>query len=117
MRSSPGCQPHPPALMTLAHTQGRSSCACQPPEAGELYSVIALDLDGTLLTDDLRITGRTRTAIRRARERGVTVFLASARPPRAMRWYHRELELDTPGVAYNGALVWDLTLGEPLFHE
>src|SRR6185295_18126065 len=71
------------------------------------YSVLALDLDGTLLTDDLRITGRTHAAIRRARERGVAVVLASARPPRSMRRYHRELELDTPLVAYNGALVWD----------
>jgi Cof subfamily protein (haloacid dehalogenase superfamily) len=81
-----------------------------------VYALIALDLDGTLLTDDLRITERSRAAIRRARERGVTVLLASARPPRSMRRYHRELELDTPLVAYNGALVWDGQQGGPLFH-
>src|SRR5207244_11069825 len=81
------------------------------------YAVVALDLDGTLLTDDLRITERSRAAIRRARERGVTVLLASARPPRSMRRYHRELELDAPLVAYNGALVWDVARGGPLVHE
>lgn len=80
------------------------------------YTVLALDLDGTLLTDDLRITERSRAAIRRARERGVAVMLASARPPRSMRRYHQELELDTPVVAYNGALVWDVALGRPLLH-
>jgi Cof subfamily protein (haloacid dehalogenase superfamily) len=81
------------------------------------YSIIALDLDGTLLTDDLRITERSRAAIRQAREQGVAVVLASARPPRSMKRYHRDLELDTPLVAYNGALVWDVTEGRALFHE
>jgi Cof subfamily protein (haloacid dehalogenase superfamily) len=81
------------------------------------YAVVALDLDGTLLTDELQITERSRAAIRRARECGVTVLLASARPPRSMRRFHRELELDTPLVAYNGALVWDVERGGPLFHE
>lgn len=81
------------------------------------FSVVALDLDGTLLTDDLRITERSRAAVRRARERGVSVLLASARPPRSMRRYHRDLELDTPLIAYNGALVWDVEQGRPLFHE
>jgi len=81
------------------------------------YPVVALDLDGTLLTDDLQITERSHTAIRRARERGVAVLLASARPPRSMLRYHLELELDTPLVAYNGALVWDAEQGQPLFHE
>jgi Cof subfamily protein (haloacid dehalogenase superfamily) len=80
------------------------------------YSLIALDLDGTLLTDALRISERSRAAIRRAGERGVTVLLASARPPRSMRRYHQDLELDTPVVAYNGALVWDVAQGKPLFH-
>lgn len=82
-----------------------------------MYSIIALDLDGTLLTDDLRITARSRAAVQAAREQGVTVVLASARPPRAMRRYHRDLELDTPLVAYNGALVWDVAEGRALFHE
>lgn len=81
------------------------------------YSVVALDLDGTLLTDDLRVTERSRATIRRVQEQGVTVLLASARPPRSMRRYHAELALDTPVIAYNGALVWDFARGGPLFHE
>lgn len=81
------------------------------------FSIIALDLDGTLLTDDRQITARSRAAVRRARERGVAVVLASARPPRSMKRYHQDLELDTPLVAYNGALVWDVAEGRALFHE
>jgi Cof subfamily protein (haloacid dehalogenase superfamily) len=81
------------------------------------YPIVALDLDGTLLTDELRITPRSRAAVRAARERGATVLLASARPPRSMLRYHRELELETPLIAYNGALVWDAAAGAPLFHQ
>jgi Cof subfamily protein (haloacid dehalogenase superfamily) len=88
-----------------------------PLERSDLYSIIALDLDGTLLTDELRITERSRAAVRRARARGVRVVLASARPPRSMRRYWAELELETPVVAYNGALVWDVEQGRALFHE
>jgi Cof subfamily protein (haloacid dehalogenase superfamily) len=81
------------------------------------FPVIALDLDGTLLNDELRITARTRDSVRRARQRGATVLLASARPPRSMRRYYRELELDTPLIAYNGALIWDPAAERALFHE
>jgi Cof subfamily protein (haloacid dehalogenase superfamily) len=81
------------------------------------FSILALDLDGTLLTDDLHISERSRTAIRQARKQGVAVVLASARPPRSMRRYHQELSLETPLVAYNGALVWDVSAGGALFHE
>jgi Cof subfamily protein (haloacid dehalogenase superfamily) len=80
------------------------------------YTVLALDLDGTLLDHTRRITPRSRDAIRRARGRGVTVLLASARPPRSMRRFSEELELDTPLIAYNGALIWDTAAGAPLFH-
>lgn len=85
-------------------------------ESGIRYPLLALDLDGTLLDAARRITPRSREAIRRARERGVTVLLASARPPRSMRRFHEELELTTPLIAYNGALVWDPTASAPLLH-
>src|SRR5712691_10728958 len=60
------------------------------------FALVALDLDGTLLTDDLRITERSRAAIRRARERGVRVPLApdAARALVAfMRQQHPELNI------------------------
>jgi Cof subfamily protein (haloacid dehalogenase superfamily) len=81
------------------------------------YSTLALDLDGTLLGRDLRISPRCREAIRRAQECGVTVLLASARPPRSMVRYLRDLELATPLISYNGALVWDPDGGASLHHR
>ena len=70
--------------------------------------LLAIDLDGTLLNSAKRISGPTAMALRRAAdERGVRVVLASARPPRSVMPFHLELNLDTPMINYNGALVYD----------
>jgi len=41
--------------------------------------LLALDVDGTLLTDDYQITAATRAAIQQVTSHGVQVVLASAR--------------------------------------
>lgn len=70
--------------------------------------LLAIDLDGTLLNSAKCISGATAMALRRAAdERGVRVVLASARPPRSVMPFHVELDLDTPMINYNGALVYD----------
>lgn len=79
--------------------------------------MLVCDLDGTLLAGPRHITERTREAIASARDEGITVVLASARPPRSMRVYHRILGLDTPVIAGNGALLWELDSSIPLSRE
>lgn len=70
--------------------------------------LLAIDLDGTLLNSAKRISGPTAMALRQAaNERGVRVVLASARPPRSVMPFHAELNLDTPMINYNGALIYD----------
>lgn len=68
--------------------------------------LIALDLDGTLLTTDKRITARTRAAIEECEKRGIEIVPATGR---AMRAVPAEI-LELPGVRYgiftNGASVW-----------
>ena len=66
-----------------------------------------MDLDGTLLTSDKRISPASEAICRRARAAGVHVVLASARPPRSVMPFYTQLELDTPMINYNGALVYD----------
>lgn len=79
--------------------------------------LVALDLDGTLLQRNEEILDADRDAIRQARERGVQVVIASARPPRIARDIHAGLGLDTPYVAYNGALIQRMGCGEILHHQ
>lgn len=45
-----------------------------------MYKLVAIDMDGTLLKEDKTISQRTKNAIQSAREKGVTVVLATGRP-------------------------------------
>ena len=67
--------------------------------------LIALDLDGTLIDDDLALGERTRQAIAAAIERGVAVSIATGRMARSALVYARQLGLNDPIVAYQGALI------------
>ncbi|UFU00547.1 Cof-type HAD-IIB family hydrolase [Radiobacillus kanasensis] len=67
--------------------------------------MIALDLDGTLLTDDKIISERTKKTVLKAKEEGHIVVISTGRPHRASIDYYRELGLDTPMVNFNGALI------------
>ncbi len=70
--------------------------------------LVALDIDGTLVGDDLRIGPDTRVAIRAARRRGVLVCLVTGRMVSSAMRFARELDLDTPLVGYQGALIREM---------
>lgn len=68
----------------------------------QVIKMIALDMDGTLLSPKESITPRVHHAIHLAAKRGIHVVLATARPPRSVRFYHRALKLQTPIISHNG---------------
>ena len=79
--------------------------------------LIALDMDGTLLTDQKEITPRTKNALSRAMDGGAAVALISGRPLFGMTWAARALSLNTRGgylSACNGAFIVDAKSGECL---
>ena len=67
--------------------------------------LIALDLDGTLLTDDKVISEKTKAVLMKAKEHGHVVMISTGRPFRSSEPYYHELMLDTPIVNFNGAFV------------
>ena len=67
--------------------------------------LIALDLDGTLLTSDKKITTRTKDIIARAMARGVTVTIATGRMLRSALYFARLLASDAPVICCNGGYV------------
>jgi len=69
------------------------------------YHLLAVDLDGTLLTSSKAITARTAGVLRKVAGLGAKVIIASARPPRSVRPFYDQLALDTWQINYNGALV------------
>ncbi|MDY6012535.1 sugar-phosphatase [Clostridium sp.] len=73
-----------------------------------MYKLIALDMDGTLLNDDKVVSERNKEALRKAKELGVYVVLASGRPIEGLLKFLEELDLlgeDDYVLSYNGCLV------------
>lgn len=78
---------------------------------------MAIDLDGTLLTSDKKISVRVIETIKRISAAGVKVVIASARPPRTTREIYEMLELETLQINYNGALIMDPPNARKVFHQ
>ncbi len=84
--------------------------------------LVALDLDGTLIGEDLRLPPRTLRTIRAVVARGVHVALVTGRMTSSALPYARELGLRTPLVGMQGALIREMPdpgstrLGRLLLH-
>ena len=80
----------------------------------EAIRCVALDLDGTTLNSQGKLSERTRQAIRAVLERRIHVIVASGRPVSSLP----EEVVGIPGIRYavtsNGAAVRDLETGEIL---
>lgn len=84
------------------------------------YDMLALDIDGTLMNSQKRITESTKSAIFEAQERGVTIVLASGRPTPGCEALVEELKLGTQGgylLSYNGAKITDCRTNEVVFQQ
>ena len=79
--------------------------------------LLALDLDGTLFTDDLVVSDRTRKAIQAAQERGVLVTLATGRMFGTASKVAHDLGIVSPLICYQGALIRHNGTGEILYHQ
>ncbi len=80
--------------------------------------LVAIDLDGTLLDSSKQLSETSSEILREAkRTKGVRIVLASARPPRTVLPFYESLELDTPMINYNGALVYDPPSNRVLMHR
>lgn len=74
------------------------------------YSIIALDLDGTLTNSEKKITPRTFDALMKAQREGVRLVLASGRPTFGIAALANQLQLADYGgyvLSYNGGRIID----------
>lgn len=70
--------------------------------------IVAIDLDGTLLTDNKQITDKTVSVIKQASQVGVKIVLCSGRPLTGVAEHLKKLGLSGDNqfvITYNGALV------------
>jgi len=88
----------------------------RPPTLGRVIKLVATDLDGTFLREDLTVSPRTRAAADAVRALGIPVVPVTARQPVGLRGLADEAGFDSWAVCSNGGLVIDLATGRRL-HE
>lgn len=76
--------------------------------------LVALDLDGTLLDEDLKISPRVRRAIQATLARGVQVTLATGRSTISAAAFARDLGITIPIIGYQGGMITDPNTGARL---
>jgi Cof subfamily protein (haloacid dehalogenase superfamily) len=78
--------------------------------------LIALDIDGTLLSSNLTVLPKTKAALQAVAAKGHHVVLASSRPPRSVRAITDSLELKSSVIiSFGGAYI--LSEDQVLFEE
>lgn len=83
-----------------------------------MYRLLAIDLDGTLLSPRPHkiITPRTRRALERAAGAGITIVIATGQNLAVLRATCGDLPVHGPQIIENGAVVADIRTGE-IYHE
>lgn len=79
--------------------------------------LLAIDIDGTLLRSDASLPQGVLQACRAAERAGCVVVLATARPPRGTRSVQQTLDITSPTINYNGAVIWNPIDDKPQYHE
>lgn len=75
------------------------------------YSMVLLDIDGTLLDSRREISANTRRLLNRLEKRGIPIVLCSARNPAGVELVERQAGLRSPIVCYGGSLALDTERG------
>ena len=81
------------------------------------YQLIAIDMDGTLLTSDKRILPETVRDMEVAANSGKTVVLCTGRSVVELSEYRKELQSIRYGVLGSGACVYDFAKGAPIYEK
>jgi Cof subfamily protein (haloacid dehalogenase superfamily) len=77
--------------------------------------LVAFDLDGTLMDDDMIISARVRQTITAAQERGVVVTLATGRMFNFLRPIAQDLGITAPLICYQGGLIQAPDADDPIY--
>jgi Cof subfamily protein (haloacid dehalogenase superfamily) len=84
------------------------------------YKLLVLDVDGTLLNNEKKITKGTLAALLKVQQMGLPIVLASGRPLAGLLPIAEQLELSRYGgyiMAYNGSLVINANTNETIFEK
>lgn len=70
-----------------------------------MIKLFAIDMDGTLLNSDSKINPSAKEAIQQLNEKGIKTVLTSGRVMSSIKYQSKDLNIDNPMIAANGALL------------
>lgn len=82
-----------------------------------MIKLVAMDLDGTLLNADRRVSEENAEALRACEARGVKMVLASGRSFQSVRRLAKEIGLTSPIISSNGAKLDESPDGPTLLED
>ena len=71
------------------------------------YKLVALDMDGTLLNSDGKISEKNIQTINRLIDKGIIIALATGRPLQGVNIYNSLFRANGPIITYNGAVIYN----------
>ncbi|SCG82940.1 Phosphatase yidA [Proteiniborus sp. DW1] len=69
------------------------------------YKLVAIDLDGTLLTEEKRIPSKNADVLRKLSDKGIEIIIATGRRYWSARKFMREINMNLTVVANNGTII------------
>ncbi|MCF6466123.1 Cof-type HAD-IIB family hydrolase [Clostridium sp. Cult2] len=69
------------------------------------YKVIAIDMDGTLLNSQNKVSDINRQVLFKALDKGISIILSTGRILRSALYYSKSIGLNSPVITCNGALI------------
>lgn len=85
-----------------------------------MYKLVAIDLDGTLVTDEKELTPKTIETIKKASKKGVKIVLSSGRSFYRLERYIDALDLRKENqytICFNGGMIVENTTKEILYSK
>lgn len=82
-----------------------------------MYKLLAVDMDGTLLTDDLELLDSTIDVIQQAAAKGVAITIATGRMHASAKQFAEKLKINVPLITYQGALIQDLDAEKVIYER
>lgn len=79
------------------------------------YKLVCVDMDGTLLNSEKKISDRTIEAVKRADEKGVHIAICTGRLFTSAEYYADLLGIKTPIISANGAYIREKDRDEVIY--
>lgn len=88
-----------------------------PPDFARTFDLVALDIDGTLVDSQNRLSASIAPVIREVQAESIGVTLVSGRPKVKMMPLMKQLDLTLPYIGSGGAYIADPLNGEVIYHS